>query len=725
MRSTFLLTAFLLAGTQAFAAPAIIQGTITDPSSAAIAGAEVSAAGRVGVLATTKSDGAGRFELKLPDAADARIVVTAPGFATATVEPGKAHKITLSIAPLVDAVKVAGSILDIPLNQQGGSVSLITAEEVQQRNEATASDLLRYVPGVALAQNGGRGGASSMFLRGGSSNYTLVMIDGVPTNSFGGGFDFAHIPAFGVDRVEVARGPQSAIYGPYANSGAINFVTRAPGESPTFDVLLEGGSHGERRFGIGGAAKVLGFGITASAQRMDNDGIVPNGDYKNQSLSLKLDRTFGRQALSASGFLINNDRGDPGPYGSNPLGIYKGIDRITRDKNDFSSYTAHYRIDFNDRVRQEFFGDFFLYNNGYASPYGFSYNKDMREQGESRTVVSVSSHYTTAFGVTIANEQVKNTYITDAAFASFPIDRKEEGFYWENRFQVKQRLFFNAGARAEIIQTAKLPGDGYARPEFAAKTFTRVNPKLSAAYLARQETRLHASFGMGFRPPAGFELAYTDNPALKPERTTSFDAGVEQRLLGNKLSVDATYFYNRFTDLIVSLGGSLSSLGHYKTDNISNARAQGVELSARLRPARWMRVEGWYTWLGSQVLALNGSNGLAPAYFQVGQDLVRRPAHTGAIVSTFTWQRWSANVTGSFRGSVLDVEPNYGASSGLYKNGGYANVGVNLNYHLGRGCTLYGSLRNALNQRYEEAFGYPSPLLNFVAGMKWRIGKGQ
>ena len=77
--------------------------------------------------------------------------------------------------------------------------------------------------------------------------------------------------------------------------------------------------------------------------------------------------------------------------------------------------------------------------------------------------------------------------------------------------------------------------------------------------MAGADTRLHASFGMGLRPPSGFELAFTDNPALKPERTRSVDAGVEQQF-GNLLTLDATYFYNRYYDLIVTLGGSLTTL---------------------------------------------------------------------------------------------------------------------------------------------------------------------
>ena len=279
--------------------------------------------------------------------------------------------------------------------------------------------------------------------------------------------------------------------------------------------------------------------------------------------------------------------------------------------------------------------------------------------------------------------------------------------------------------RGEIIGTPFIPentSDG--RPGFPANTVAKVNPKLAATYVLRS-TRLHSSFGTGIRPPAGLELAFTNNPALKPERTASFDFGVEQRVFGDKLSLDATYFYNRFYDLIVSLGGNLAVLSAFQTDNLSNARAQGAELSARYRPARWISVTGSYTYLASEVLSLNGSTGLAPIPFSVGQELIRRPANSGSFVSTFSRGRVSANVTGYFRGSDLDVDPTYGASAGLYPCRGFVDMGVNLNLRLGAGLTAYGNLRNALNQSYEEVLGYPAPKLNFVAGLKWALPKGK
>ena len=697
-----------------------VQGKVVDPSGAVIPGARVAAVNRVGVMAQAVSDAAGAFQVSVADGIGANLLVTAPGFETKSVPLAQAGVITLAIAPQDDSVTVAGSTMDIPLSQQGSSVSIIPREEIAGRNEAQAIDLIRYLPGLSVAATGARGAQASVFMRGGDYDFNLVEINGVPIDWFGGIVDFAHVPTDFLDHIEVIRGPQSAVYGAYANSGVVNFVTRSPQENAEFEALAEGGSHYERRFGLGGSGTLRGFGIGAYLSRLDDDGPVANGDYHNQNLFLPLTHNTGRQSFAANGNFNASDVGEPGPYGSDPAHLFTGLDLISRSRVNLSNYGAHYQIDATPRVRQELFASIFWSNSFYVSPYGDSYNDNYRGQLEERTVLSVTSHYTMAFGYAFAREELRNTYINDPSAGVFPLERNQQGIYWENRFEFGGRLFVNAGAREEIIQTGRIAADPVVgRPEFPRDTILKLNPKLAVAYALREGTRLHVSAGTGIRPPSGFELAFTDNPRLQPERTASFDAGIEQRLFHNHVSLDATYFYNRYYDLIVVLGGSLTHLSSFQSDNLANSRAQGAEFAVRFRPARWISVAGAYTFLDSEILSLRGSTNLAPQYFVVGQPLARRPRHSGTMVATFSRGKLSANATGYFRGKALDVEPNYGPAYGVFYNPGFANFGLNVNYALTRGVTLYGNLRNALNWRYEEALGFPSPLLNFVSGVKW------
>jgi outer membrane cobalamin receptor len=707
-----------------------VRGTVTDPSGAAIPAAEVSAVSRVGLLARTQTDRVGAWELRAADLSGAALVVTAAGFETRRVplEGAGPFQVQLSIAPQVDSVAVVGSTIDVPMSEQGSSASLVPREEIARRNEPLMSDLLRYVPGISVTQAGPRGAATSAYVRGGEYSFNLVQIDGVTVNAFGGAFDFAHIPASSVERIEVARGPQSAIYGAYANSAAINIVTREPGEGFTLDLTAEGGTYQERRFVVGSSGTVKGLGLSVWLSSLDSDGPVPNSDYTNRNVAFSAGRGFGRQRLDVHGFFVFNEVGAPGPWGSDPLGFFSGIDTYSRNKNNFSSYLAHYQADIGARVRQELSGSFFLNNQYYRAPMylgGDSWNKDLRGQAESRTLVSVLPNYTTSFGFAWTREDENNSWITDAAFNTFPLRRHQAGIYWENRFDFGRRLFLNAGARAEVIRTSEVPAAPPARPTLPVNTLTRVNPKVAAAYGLTPSTRVHGSFGSGIRPPGGWELAFTDNPGLRPERTMSFDAGIEQRLAANRVALDATYFYSRFADLIVTLGGPLQPLSEYRSDNLSNSMAQGAELGVRVQPSRSVALRGTYTYLDTELLSLDGSTSLAPQYFRVGQQLIRRPRHSGAAVASYSRGRIYGDVTGYFRGATLDTEPNMGAYGGLFRNPGYFVMGVNLNCRVAEGATVYGHLRNAFNRRYEEIFGYPSPLLNFVVGMKFTLARGK
>ena len=193
--------------------------------------------------------------------------------------------------------------------------------------------------------------------------------------------------------------------------------------------------------------------------------------------------------------------------------------------------------------------------------------------------MSVTPWYTTAFGVSLTREEVKNTYISDDNFNPFPLRRDDAGIYWENRFQVGSRFFINAGVRGEIIRTPFIPEntcDG--RPAFPANTISKVNPKVALTYVLRADaglagTRLHSSFGTGIRPPAGLELAFTNNPALKPERTASFDVGVEQRLFERPAVARCDLFLQPLL----------------RSDRLSGRRSGGAELIPDRQPVERTR----------------------------------------------------------------------------------------------------------------------------------------
>ena len=235
-------------------------------------------------------------------------------------------------------------------------------------------------------------------------------------------------------------------------------------------------------------------------------------------------------------------------------------------------------------------------------------------------------------------ERARSTYITGERFQEVPIERRTFGGFAEVRQDLGARASVSAGLRADAIRRNALEGDPNPfgpRPAFADESVTSVNPRLAGRFVAWQDrggvarTTVRASFGTGIRPPDAFELAFTDNPALKPERSRSADIGVSHVLLP-QLTVEATAFFNRYDDLIVAVGGSFADASRYRTDNISNARARGLELESAWRGPHGVHARLAYTWMSTEILAVDQS-GDAPPPFTVGDPLIRRPRNQGAV----------------------------------------------------------------------------------------------
>lgn len=651
-----------------------LKGVVLDPSGNGIPGAQVAAVNALGVITQQVTDNHGVFDLYIsPLYESAQLRAAAPGFQTATV-PAATAVIRLALAAQSESVEVTASAIDAIPSQQGTQVSVVTSAELRERNESQALDVLRTLPGMVIDQSGGRGSVADLFVRGGNSNYNLVLLDGVPINSFyyGGLFDFAHISADAIEEVQVARGPQSAIYGSYALGSVVSFETRSPENGPALDVVAEGGTHDENHISFSGETMISrGWGIAGSFSNLLGNGPVRNSDYRNNNGLLALDHRWRTQKITIFGDFDSNNVGEPGPYGSNPVGLFPGLDLVSRSKNNTSTYGLHYSNELTSNLRVDVMGGIFWNNSLYISPYGPGFNKDLSGNAEARLTYTLSKMWTIAGGFVFHREEMRNTYVNTTDGADFLLRRDDISGYLENRFTYG-KIYVNVGARYETFSMPAIPADAFgypARPTFPATTYDEFSPKISGAYMVQPATRIHASYGTGIRPPGGSDLAYTNNPALLPEKTRSYDVGVEERVFGNKVSLDATWFHNRYRDLIVSLGGSLETLSAYSTGNLANARAEGMENTVQFRPMAWLSMSGSYTWLESSVLSLDGGTGLVQQYYYLGEPLLRRPKQSGTFVATVRHGRADLNLVGSWRGHTLDVEPNYGVSRIIHESG--------------------------------------------------------
>jgi outer membrane cobalamin receptor len=714
---------------------ATIEGTVLDPSGKAVAGARVSLLAPLAPLAETESDSEGNYRFASLRAGRYQLLATAPGLASAPLavqlrgDESSTQDLKMSLTSMGESVVVSASLGGGLATQAGSTVSTLSEAEIREHGAQNLLEVLRDVPGLTIAQAGRRGGATGLFMRGGESDYNLILINGIQVNQFGGDFDVASLPADGVEEVEIVRGPQSALYGSNAVAGVVNVMTRRGRSEPRLTLLAEGGSFTTRRFAVGASGLKHGISWAFNLSRLDSGGVVANDDYRNQTSFLDLGYSRSPRRQASFHFFGNaNDTGSPGPYGSDPLGLFTGIDTFSRNKQNLFGFGGNYSEQFSPRFQQVVTASISPNRYYFRSPFGDSYSRNLRGVIQTRSEITVSDQDFLVAGFEYNREQLKNTFISDATFTPFLLPRTSLAYFAENRWNPSRRWVVTGGVRLDNIRTHALPPDAFGfRPLLPESGIWKANPRAAVAVLAREgragsngfgSTRLHGTFGTGIRPPSGFELAFTNNPRLRPERTLSFDVGVEQRWLADRLVLDSTYFFNRFDDQIVTLGGSLTNLSSFVSDNLANARAHGLETTVRFRPVRSLEFGGTFTRLDSSILALDGST-LVASPFVVGQTLLRRPANSGSFHATWYRGRWMFNLNGYARGKTLDVEPNFGAFGGLFTNKGYFLANSGFSFRAGHGLELYGRLNNFLNQKYEDAFGYPSLHLNFLAGVRW------
>jgi outer membrane cobalamin receptor len=722
---------------------AAISGTVFDPAGQAVPGAHVTLLYAMAQLETRDTNAQGQYSFTRLRAGKYQILATISGFDQLPVDidlaagEKRVSDLRLQLSALRDKVVVSAAPGGALSSQIASSVSVVSADEIDARGAQVAVDVLRGLPGVEINQSGGRGTVTSAFIRGGNSNYNLVMIDGIELNDFGGGFDLSPLPAEGVEQIEVIRGPESALYGSNAMSGVINIETIHGDGPPHFSFLGEAGSLYTWRVATTGAGLNKGFSWAYSLSRLQTRGQIRNDGYRDQSSTVSLGYSRSpRRKVNVNFFGYNGVVGLPGPWGSDPDLLFPGRDPATHQNQNLFGYQAQEVEQFSARFQQVTTVSVSTDRITFFSPSeGNSFTNNLRVVANTRSEIAVSSKDTLVAGFEYDRDQFKNLFVEGTDDLPFVLGRNSYAFFAENRWTPSDRWFINLGVRVDDIQTDSVPANNdTGQPGIPTNTLAKVTPRISAAYLVRESdadgffgaTRLHASFGTGFRAPDGFELAFTNNPALKPEQSISYDAGVEQRMARDRATLDVTYFYNRFTDQIVTTGNLPTN---FDSENIGKSRAWGLETTIRIHPIPSLEFSGSYTWMNTAILALDGfTEPIDP--FAVGEPLLRRPRNAAGFNATWTKKRLMLNLNGTIRGAVLDVEPNDGTFAcelGLtcfFRNHGYELLNAGFAYQLPQGIEIYGRLNNFLNQRYEEALGFPSLRLNFMAGFKVDLPPG-
>ncbi len=604
------------------------------------------------------------------------------------------------------------------IQQIGSSVTVISREEIEKQGSKSLHDVLIGQPGVHSVENGGPGGFVSIFMRGTEARHTLVLIDGVrigdPTST-GNEIDLSLIPPEQIERIEIVRGPQSALYGSDAIGGVINIITRrAQKGRPVWQLRTEAGSYGTYSSNLSVSGTTADTTYSIGVDQFHADGFKRYG-YRISRLA----------PLDTSG--------------SDPVDRYGARLRISRILNDWLTFEigmqgSWSKIQFDGGANSPLAP---LLPNFQTAWQGSAYQKLIAENGpfrttfstfETRFVKDTRTHSIYEYLGTIYDDKIRyqyrgtrlgaelqedirlgkfgaltlgTRYEEERADTGAPQDRRQDtkSLYALYQMSPVERLNLSLGAR--IDQTSS----------FGLFTTYRA----TSSYALMPTTRVHASLGTGAKAPSLYQLfdTYYGNPNLKPEKSVGYDVGVEQTFFGGDLRLDATYFHNRVEQLIDWLSTGPYSGSYF---NVNKANVTGVEFSGsyNLVPT-WARLKFAYTWLETRI----APNAADPTDIDNGAQLLRRPRHAfRASLAITPMHDLTIEPVVRFVGTRADKTFDPAGNETRVALAPYMRFDLLADYKLNRDVSVFARAENITDVRYEHIYNYGTAGRSIYGGIK-------
>jgi outer membrane cobalamin receptor len=669
----------------------------------------------------------GRFRAELPSG-EYTLAAKTPGLVlskeTRITLGAEEQRVELVLvpAPLAEHVLVAATRGPAPASEIGATASVLESAEIGDREASSLEEILPYVPGVVASRSGGVGLQSSLFVRGGESDFARVLVDGVPVNEPGGAFNWGSLLPLEVERVEIVRGAASSLYGTDALAGVVGLVTRAAGPDARPAAHAEGdlGTFSTRRGEVGTSGRVSDFDWNAGLERLETDNQQPNSALRETAGAVSLGRAFSdTTALRLVARGETSRVGTPGQtaFGRPDLDAYY----------DWKDLTLSGELRFGgDAVAQRVRAGYALANQLSADPldsgtfvpsYGavvgafpvsdfvdakgyqndtrrltFGYQAELRAGGRELVTLGADLEHETGSIGSLSSPPLIDAHRTDF------------GIYVQDRAVLADTLFLTLGARAER-------NGSYG---------TRVVPRAAVAYrpAGSHGTTLHGSAGLGIKEPSfaesyGVSFFAQGNPALKPERSRTFDLGVEQRFLSDRVRADVTAYDHEYLDQIAfTTIDPVTFQGTYV--NLGKTRARGVEATLEAAPSRHSSVRVAYTFLDGVILVSGDS--FDPVYAQ-GEPLLRRPRHQVAVQGRLETGpvTWGASLLAVGDRTDSDFE-----GLGLTENPGYTRLDARVHVRIRPGLEAFVVGENVADAHYMEVLGYPALGRAIRVGLRYR-----
>jgi vitamin B12 transporter len=602
-----------------------------------------------------------------------------------------------------EPVVVTATRTETPAEQLGAAVTVITGEEIDTRRYPTVDEALRGVPGVEIRRSGSFGKASAISIRGANANQVQVLVDGMRVKSPTlGQVDLSDLSPEMIERIEVIRGPQSTLYGADAIGGVVNIITRR-GRGPfSAWTTQEAGNWDTLRSAAGFSGAKGIFDYSFGVSHFESNGRGKNDGVSQEALNMRLGLSLPGQTTLALAVRWNqSDTGVPIEFVANPAPIVPTIDPNTRQESDtlIINLTAHTRPvtwwESEARV-----GRYWNRQNLIDPPDPFTCPpitfgppcdfpglfKVERREVEWLNHFHIGTWSTSTFGIEYRWESAD----VQGTNGFGPTTETVSGLF-QQQFRFFDRLFMAAGVRVE-------DNDVFGRS---------VTERGSLSFLIKETgTRIHGGAGSGFRAPTFNDLFFPgfSNPTLLPESSFSWDAGVGQKLWGNRIRLDATVFKNSFTNLIACCV-ILTGPPFVTTGNIGTARSEGLEFTGEVDMLDNLTASVNYTYTESRNFTANTWLPREPRHrwnMRVAWEPVKRLSlWTEAHVATKQWEPLG-NVynTGHTR---VDL----GGAYRVLERWGHV-----------KSVDLTARIQNLLNEHYAEVRGFPAPGITGFAGVR-------
>ncbi len=600
---------------------------------------------------------------------------------------------------------VTGTSLESSIADLSGSFHLLSEEQIVRRNKRSALDLLRQIPGLQISQQGGRGGVSTMYLRGGEPNFTMVMVDGIevndPTNSRGGSFDFSILQADTIERIEIVHGPQSATYGSGSLAGAINVVTRAGTERLTQQLDLELGDRGTFATCYSIRGPLADGGYTFSLGKTDSGINVPGVEFDSEYFNGKLNTRYaGADIELVTRFGQSERSAFPEDSGGPQFAVQE--DRDFEKLDDFH-LGARARWQLNKHWSTELRASWFTREQQFQSP-GIVPFDTAPPRGDDADYQRTKVHWHGSWrkyrwlqvGVgadTVLERGEDDAFINFLGLFELPTDyvlnRNSYGQYLEARLRPAKHWTLNLGVRND-------------KAEGQANTVTN---RIGMSYtLSGTGTDFHINYGQGFKLPSFFALgnAIVGNPDLKPERSENYEIGLTQSLYDGQVLASFDVFRNKYRDLVDFDSQT------FRNVNRNKVITRGADFSVRARMPMEMDLTMYLSYLDTEVVGVNSKlrgrprwHGGASIYYPVSD-------HFGVNLD-YVWNHSNLEAAKPFE--EAGVNP-----AGYVELTPFSRVDLALSWRLAPSLQVKLAIDNLLDQQYQEAVGFPS------IGFEPRIG---